>query len=380
MCWLTRLPVVVLISIHFLLVDVSKAAPGQIVLEEDSEQARFKLVSVVEDLDFAWDIAFLPDGTLLLSEYDGRLRILQDNMQTQHVIEAVRETTPRGGLRGISPHPDFAANSLLYFCFANGSAENNHTRIARARFDGHQLIDFETIFVADNASHDLAHYGCRLLWLNDGTLLATLGDRRHFSDQAQNLSNHYGTVIRINADGSVPHDNPLVQTPGVRQEIWANGIRNIQGAIFHPETGELWAADHGPYGGDEINIIHPGRNYGWPIATFGIDYDGTILTDTPTLPDVEAPLFYYWYPSIAPSGVAFYTGDEFPKWRGDLFVSTLLHNRLVRLEILDNRVIGQEDLLAELKTRIRDVAMGPEGSLYVLTDTGDGRLLKIEAN
>lgn len=357
----------------------SNAAPAQVSFEEKSEQADFRLVSVAEKLDFAWDIAFLPNGDLLLSEYDGRLRLFQDRMQTQHIIDAVKETTPKGGLRGITPHPDFESNSLLYFCFADGSIDKNHTRIARARFKGLQISDLQTIFVADNASHDLAHYGCRLLWLNDDTLIATLGDRRHYMNEAQNLSNHYGTIIRINDDGSVPDDNPFVATPGVRPEIWVYGIRNAQGATFHPQTGQFWMADHGPYGGDEINIIYAGRNYGWPIATFGIDYDGSILTETPRLPQVEPPIFY-WYPSVAPSSIAFYTGTEFPEWHGDLFVGTLQHRRLVRLEIQDGRVIRQEDLLAELNARIRDVSMGPDGSLYVLTDTGDGRLFRIEAN
>lgn len=356
----------------------SIAAPGQIVIEEESEQAKFRLVSVAEELDFAWDIAFLPNGDLLLSEYDGRLRLLTSGTQ-QHIIDAVKETTPSGGLRGIAPHPEFEENSLLYFCFAYGAADNNHTRIGRARLVRHQVIDFETIFVADNASHDLAHYGCRLLWLKDGTLLATLGDRRHYFDEAQNLSNHYGTVVRINDDGSIPDDNPFVASADMRHEIWAYGLRNVQGASIHPETGLLWITEHGPLGGDEINILQAGRNYGWPIATFGIDYDGSVLTETPRLPHVEPPIFY-WYPSIAPSSVAFYTGDDFPKWHGDLFVTTLRHKRLVRLEIQDDRVIHQEDLLAELDTRIRDISMGPDGSLYVLTDTGDNRLFRIEAS
>lgn len=360
-----------------LLAHAAAAGLDAAVLEERSEQAHFRLVTVVEGLDFAWDLEFLPDGRALLSEYDGRLRLFDDAFESQRVIDAIPDTTERGGLRGIAAHPDFEHNSLLYFCYASGAAGNNHTRIARGRLAGDRIEGLETIFVADNAARELAHYGCRLLWLDDGTLIATMGDRRHHADQAQELSNHYGTVVRIEENGGVPADNPFLGRAGARAEIWAYGVRNVQGAAFHPETGELWVADHGPLGGDEIDVIRKGANYGWPIATFGIDYDGSILTETPTLPGVEPPRFY-WYPSIAPASVAFYTGDEFPKWRGDLFVGSLAYRRLLRLELLDGRIIHQEDLLSELDVRLRDVTMGPDGALYVLTDTGDGRLLRIE--
>jgi glucose/arabinose dehydrogenase len=356
--------------------DRAAGAPGDILLDATSEQAGFQLVTVVEGLDFAWDIAVLPDGNLLLSEYDGRLRLVGKD-GTQRIVYAVHETTEQGGLRGITPHPDFRSNEWLYFCYATGTAAENHTRISRARFDGQAVAAFEVIFDARNEARDLAHYGCRLLWVADGTLIATLGDRRHHPAEAQVLGNHYGTIIRINEDGSIPDDNPFTATPGIRPEIWAYGLRNVQGAEFHPKTGEIWASDHGPHGGDEINIIRPGRNYGWPTATFGIDYDGTILTDTPLRPEVQAPL-YYWYPSIAPSSIAFYTGSDFPNWRGDLFVGALAARRLIRLELHANHVIHTEDLLIDLDARIRDVTMGADGRMYVLTDTGDGRLLRID--
>ena len=354
------------------------AASGDVVLEAESEQADFQLVLVAEGMDFAWDIAFLPNGDLLLSEYDGRLRLLPNgSADDQRVIDAVTDTTERGGLRGITPHPDYASNQLLYFCYATGTRDANHTRISRARFDGRSIVDMQVIFDADNEAQGLAHYGCRLKWLPDGTLIATFGDRRHHPDEAQMLHNNYGTVVRLHEDGLIPADNPYIASPGVRQEIWAYGLRNVQGADFHPLTGELWVSEHGPLGGDEINIVRPGRNYGWPIATFGIDYDGSTLTETPLRPEVEPPL-YYWYPSIAPSSVAFYTGDEFPKWRGDLFVGSLADNRLLRLELLGDRVLRVEDLLVDLDARIRDVTMGPDGRMYVLTDTRDNRLLRIE--
>ncbi len=363
-------------TLTVLIAGATLAAPGDTVLEVDSEQAKFRVVSVAEELEFAWDIAVLPDGRILLSEYDGRLRFFDQHAVDPIVIETNLETTEHGGLRGISPHPDYSSNKLLYLCYATGTRDSNHTRISRARFDGQTLSDIETIFDAKNTASELAHYGCRLLWLADHTLVATLGDRRHFPDEAQVLTNNYGTIIRINDDGSIPEDNPYVGTPEIRHEIWAYGLRNVQGADFHPRTGEIWVSDHGPYGGDEINIIRPGGNYGWPIVTFGIDYDGTVLTDTSLRPDVQAPLFY-WYPSIAPSSVAFYTGDDFPKWRGDLFVGSLVNRRVFRLELHGNAVIGVEELLADLDARIRDITMGPDGKLYVLTDTGDGRLLRM---
>jgi len=353
------------------------AASDQTGISVKSEQADFQLVEISDDLEFAWDIAFLPNGQLVLSEYDGRLRLFDHNMESQTIIETGLDVTSRGGLRGIAPHPEFESNAWLYFCFAAGTPEDNHTRISRGHLIENSITDLETIYVAINASQDLAHYGCRLNWLEDGTLLATLGDRRHHFDKAQDLSNNYGTIVRINEDGSIPADNPFASSPDVRGEIWAYGIRNVQGATFHPQSGELWVSDHGPYGGDEIDVIRPGQNYGWPIATYGIDYDGTVITETPTLANVQPPLFY-WYPSIAPSSIAFYTGWEFPKWNGDLFVGSLAGNSVVRLELIGERIVSQEVLLKELNVRIRDITMGPDGSLYVLTDTGDGRLFRIE--
>ena len=348
------------------------------VLDETSEQATFSLVTVVEDLDFAWDIEFLPNGDLLLSEYDGRLRLLPNGeAENQLILDAIPDVTEKGGLRGVSAHPDFERNGLLYFCHATGTVESNHTRITRGRLSSRKLVDIEVVFDADNASEGLLHYGCRLNWLPDGTLLATMGDRYHHLDKAQDLANHYGTAIRINDDGTVPRDNPFARTANVKPEIWAFGLRNIQGAAFHPQTGALWASEHGPRGGDEINVIRPGRNYGWPIATFGIDYDGTILTDTPMRPEVEPPL-YYWYPSIAPSSVAFYTGDDFPKWQNDLFVTSLREKRLLRLELNGERIIRVENLLSGLDERLRDVTMGPDGKLYLLTDAANSRLMRIE--
>ena len=244
-------------------------------------------------------------------------------------------------------------------------------------FDGEAISDLEVILVADNEANEQAHHGCRMIWDDDEKLLVTLGDRRHRAEDSQDLSNLVGVVGRLNDDGSPARDNPFRKTRNARPEIFAYGLRNAQGAVFHPETRRLWVSEHGPLGGDEINVVRAGENYGWPIATFGIDYSGEELTDTPLRDDVAPPLFY-WYPSVAPSSIAFYTGNDFPKWRGDAFVTTLSKRRLLRLELNGERIVGIEELFDDLDLRLRNIEMGPDGALYILTGGGDGRLLKIE--
>ncbi len=344
---------------------------------EESEQAAFALREIADGLTFAVDIEFLPDGDALISESDGSLRIIRDDALLADPIRAIDRVTERGGLKGIAAHPDFDENRLIYFCYATGSYENNRTEIARGRFTGAAVENVEVIFAADNAARQLAHYGCRLLWDANGKLIATLGDRRHHITESQSLADHYGVILRLNDDGSIPSDNPFTTNDNARPEIWAYGIRNAQGADFHPETGALWVSEHGPLGGDEINIVERGGNYGWPVATFGVDYDGSVLSDTPVRDDIVSPVFY-WYPSIAPSSLSFYDDEAFPKWRGDVFVTTLASQRLLRFELIGDRIVRQEALLGELDLRLRNVEPGPDGALYILTDPDDGRLLKIE--
>lgn len=356
---------------------LAQAAKENPVLSENSEQASFKLITIAEGFDFPWDMLFLPDGDILVAEYDGRIQRVLKGSQKVTLAGKVQDVTEKGGLRGISLHPEFDKYPYVYFCHASGTADKNNTKISRGRWRDNKIVELSSIFSAENEAKQLAHYGCRLSWLKDGTLVATFGDRRHHAEEAQNLNNHYGVAVRINADGSIPLDNPFIATPGTKGDVWAYGIRNAQGATFHPTTGDLWISEHGPLGGDEINILTPGKNYGWPIATFGIDYDGKTLTDTAIRPDVESPI-YYWYPSIAPSSIAFYTGSHFPKWKGDLFMTTLASQQLLRLEIHENRVLRQEALLDELNIRLRNVEMGADGFMYILTDAGDGRLLRVE--
>lgn len=351
-------------------------AHAEVLFEATSEQAHFRVERIADGMDFPWDMEVLPDGEILISEYAGGLRSLPVGGALSDIIPTSLDVTSNGGLRGIAAHPDFDRNRLMYFCFASGTPEANSTHIARGTYSDGAISNVERIFEAANQARQLAHYGCRLLFASDRTLIATFGDRRHHQTESQSLKDHYGVAIRINDDGSIPADNPFIDVPDARPEIYAYGIRNAQGAAFHPDTGEIWFADHGPLGGDEINILRSGVNYGWPIATFGIDYSGEELTDTPLLNGVEPPLFY-WYPSTAPSSMAFYTGTDFPKWRGDAFVTSLRDQRLLRLELNGDRILRVEPLLSDLDVRLRNVEMGPDGALYVLTDSGDGRLLRI---
>jgi len=344
---------------------------------EESEQAHFQTQVIAEGFEFPWDMEFLPDGDLLITEFGGSLRIVRDGALAPDAVPVGVSLVDGRGLRSVAAHPDFAENRLLYFCYASGTGEANHTEIARGRFDGASVSDLEVIFVADNEANEQAHHGCALLFDDDGKLIATLGDRRHRADDSQDNSNFVGVVVRLDDDGSPARGNPFARQRGAHDEIFAYGLRNVQGADFHPETRALWVSEHGPLGGDEVNVVRAGENYGWPVATYGIDYSGEELTDTPLRDDVTAPLFY-WYPSVAPSSFAFYTGDAFPKWQGDAFVTTLAARRLLRLELNGERVVGIEELFGELDARLRKVKMGPDGAMYVLTAAGDGRLLKIE--
>jgi len=345
---------------------------------EQSQRHDFRIETLADGLEHPWGLAFLPDGGLLITERPGRLRLYKDGALQSGPIAGVPEVVARGqgGLLDVALHPDFAGNGLVYLSYAGAGEDGANTEVARARFDGAALQDLAVIFRAEPKVGGGNHFGSRLRFAGDGTLYVTLGDRFRYMKEAQSLGNHLGTIVRLNDDGSVPDDNPFVGRRDARPEIFSYGHRNVQGLAVQPGTGALWAHEHGPQGGDELNILKPGANYGWPAITYGIDYSGAIISDKTAAPGMEQPVVY-WVPSIAPSGMAFYDGDAFPEWRGDLFLGALSHLHLRRLEIEGDKVVAQEELLTGLSARIREVRAGPDGYLYVLTDSADGRLLRL---
>jgi aldose sugar dehydrogenase len=342
-----------------------------------SEKAGFELETFAEGLENPWGLAFLPDGRMLVTERPGRLRIVAADGTLSSPVAGVPKVFARGqgGLLDVALDPHYADNGVIYLSYAEPGPSGGGTAVARARLNGDRLEELSVIFRQEPKRNAGQHFGSRLVFARDGTLFVTTGDRGK-RDEAQNLGVHLGKLIRINTDGSVPDDNPFIGTDDARREIWSYGHRNIQGAALHPETGEIWTIEHGARGGDELNTPQAGKNYGWPVITYGIDYSGASIGEGTEKPGMEQPL-YYWDPSIAPSGMAFYTGSAFPAWRGNLFVGALGFELLVRLELDGKKVLHEERLLEDLGERIRDVRQGPDGLLYLLTDETDGRILRL---
>lgn len=332
---------------------------------------------IAEGFEFPWSLAFLPEGGFLVTEREGRLQYLSADGQTRREIAGLPDIYVSGqaGLFDVALAPDFTTSQMIYIAYAGGSAEENNTELARARLDidGAKLDDLNVIFHARPKTKGKAHYGGRLLFMPDGTLLLTLGDRFAYRDHAQNTKDHLGTIIRLMPDGGIPVDNPFRE--GTAPEVYTHGNRNVQGIALAPDGEAVWFHEHGPRGGDEVNILKSGANYGWPVVTYGREYSGLAITDQRHMKGMEDPVLH-WTPSIAPSGMAFYTGDKMPQWRGDLFVGALAGQHLRRLDIEGGRVIRQEKLLVKLESRIRDVRSGPDGYLYILTDAPDGQLLR----
>ena len=346
---------------------------------ERSQQHDFRVVTLAGGLAHPWGMAFLPDGAILITERMGRLRLFKDGALQPDPVAGTPQVVARGqgGLLDVVLHPDFSVNGLVYLSYAGGENGKAGTEVARGRFDGAALNDLEVIFRAEPKTPGTGHYGSRLVFGRDGKLYVSLGDRRNYMKEAQNPANHIGSVLRLNDDGSLPDDNPFIGDQSKRPEIFSYGHRNVQGMTLRPASGEIWAHEHGPRGGDELNLLKAGANYGWPAITYGIDYSGAIISEKTAAPGMEQPVVY-WDPSIAPSGMAFYDGELFPQWKGDLFVGALAHMHLRRLEMDGREVVGQEELLGDLRERIRDVRAGPDGYLYVLTDSGRGQLLRLE--
>lgn len=338
----------------------------------------YRIETVAGGLEHPWCVAFLPDGRMLVTERAGRLRVIEGGKLLSDPVAGLPPVFVRnqGGLFDVLPARDFASSRVLYLSFAHGDRDANATRVVRARLDGHALKDVQVVFTAQPLKGTAAHFGGRMAWLPDGTLLLTLGDGFQHREQAQTLDNHFGKLVRINADGSVPRDNPFASRKGALPAIYSYGHRNIQGLAVDAAANRIWMHEHGPRGGDELNLIEPGRNYGWPAITYGVDYSGAQISPYTEMKGMEQPLIH-WTPSVAPAGMALYDAALFPAWRGDLFVSTLVERSVRRVDLDGGKVKGQEILFAEIGERLRDVRVGPDGALYLLTDLAQGRVLRV---
>ncbi|MNU39599.1 Soluble aldose sugar dehydrogenase YliI precursor [compost metagenome] len=349
--------------------------------------AQVRAETVASGLENPWGVAFLPEGRFVVTEKPGRLRLVAADGKLGAPIQGLPPIAAggQGGLLDVLADSGFAQNRTLYFCYSEPEASGgsaNSTALARARLsaDGTKLEALKVIFSQKPKVASRAHFGCRIVEARDGNLFLTLGDRFSRKDDAQTLDNHHGKVVRVAKDGSVPKDNPFVGKPGALPEIWSYGHRNSQGATLAPD-GRFWMTEHGPQGGDEINIPRAGVNHGWPVITYGENYGGGKIGEGITRKDgMEQPL-HYWVPSIAPSGMAFLTSDRYGAgWKGNLFVGSLKFGYLDRIELKDDKVVAEHKLLADGRARIRDVKQGPDGLLYVLTDESDGKLLRLRPN
>lgn len=340
-------------------------------------QTEFDVHLVVEGILFPWGMAFMPDGNVLVTEKVGQLRIVTPSGRMSAPVEGVPAVFAhqQGGLLDVALDPDFANNRTIYLSYAEPEGSKAGTAVAKAELKDGALHNVRVIFRQLPKTEGGVHFGSRLAFAPDGNLFITLGDRGNYLEEAQQLDNYFGKIIRIRPDGTVPADNPFVNDPKAKPEIWSYGHRSVQGAAIHPKTGALWIHEHGPKGGDEINIPQPGKNYGWPKASYGSHYDLTPIKDEHAEQGFEEPI-RYWTPSIAPSGMVFYDGKLFPGWRGSLFVGALAGRQVVRLLIDDGSVRGEEKLLLNT-LRFRDVEQGPDGALYLLTDEENGKLLKL---
>ncbi|KFG69225.1 PQQ-dependent sugar dehydrogenase [Microvirga sp. BSC39] len=356
-------------------------------LAQDTQRFRTDKVEVIvetvaRDLQNPWGLAFLPDNRMLVTERAGRLRIVEANGSLSEPIEGLPRIAVRGqaGLLDVALDPSFAQNRLVYLSFAEDRGEGRAgTSVARARLsdNGRALESLNVIFRQEPSHTGNNHWGSRLVFDRDGNLFVTLGDRFDLRNQAQNPANHIGKIVHIKPDGSAAPGNPFLNREDARPEIWSIGHRNLQSAALHPTTGELWTVEHGARGGDEVNIPQKGKNYGWPVISYGVDYSGAKIGEGTKKTGLEQPV-YYWDPSIAPSGMAFYTGDKFPAWRGSVLVGALAGKLVSRLETNGNRVTGEERMLQQLGERIRDVRQGPDGFVYLLTDSRNGRILRMK--
>jgi glucose/arabinose dehydrogenase len=334
--------------------------------------------TVARGLEHPWGLAFLPDGRMLVTERPGRLRIVTPAGELSPPLAGVPAVQDggQGGLLGVALDPAFARNRRIYLSYAEPQGGMAGTSVARARLGDAGLDSVTVIYRQNPKVEGAAHFGSRLVFGRDGTLFITQGDRFSQRNRVQDLATGFGKVMRVNTDGTIPADNPFASRAGAQPAIWSYGHRNVQGAALHPQTGQLWTVEHGARGGDELNHPEAGKNYGWPVITYGRDYNGSRIGEGTEKPGMEQPV-YYWDPVIAASGLTFYTGDRYPGWTGNVFVGSMTPGALVRLEMANGVVTNETRYLGELNERIRDVVQGPDGYLYLLTDSGMGRILRV---
>lgn len=342
----------------------------------ETKEAALKVQKVAGDFEFPWGLAFLPDGRMLVTERAGRLRIVGKDGAVSEPVRGVPDVLAdgQGGLLDVAIDPDFDENRLVYLSYAESGEGGAGTAVARGKLGESGLENVEVIWrQTPKVEGRPLHFGSRLVFAPDGKLFITTGDRFKF-DPAQDLSTTVGKIVRINPDGSVPEDNPFAGQEGKLPEIYSYGHRHVQGAAIHPETGKLWETEFGPLGGDELNIVEAGKNYGWPVVSWGKHYDGKEIPDPPTHPEFTDAV-KHWTPVISPSGTTFYTGDAIPAWKGNLLIGGLTAQGIVRLTLDGDKVVDEERI--PLKNRIRNVVQGPDGAVYVLTDKSDGKILRL---
>ncbi len=349
-------------------------------LDVNTESGTIRVNTIAEGLENVWSLAFLPDGKMLVTEKAGRMRIVSPDGKLSEPLQGLPKIYNQGqaGLLDVVLAPDFATSKKIYFSYSEPDEKGaNSTAVSHAVLNGNKLEKVTRIFSQKPKVDSNNHYGSRLVWAADGTLFVTLGERYSEKDKAQTLDNHQGKVIRINADGTVPNDNPFVKTPGALPEIWSYGHRNVQGAAINPLSKKLWTGEHGPQGGDELNIDEAAKNYGWPVITYGENYGGGKIGEGTHKQGMEQPV-YKWVPSIATAGFIFYTGDKFPQWKNNILLTSLKEQTLVRLVLDGDKIVKEERLLKkELGQRLRSVIQGPDGLVYIVTDESKGKILQI---
>ena len=349
---------------------------GVWVFEQSASAGNYRLVKITDELDNPWGLAFLPNGDLLVTELSGSLRRVSDGKISdpiRNVPDVLYEG--QGGLMDVVLHPDFAANNLVFLTYAAGTSDANHLVLMSARLENDALVNPETLYKTQNRNRPV-HYGGRFVFLNDGTIILTHGDAFDEREKAQDLSSSTGKILRLTETGGVPSDNPFVSQSGVEPEIFSYGHRNAQAVVYDSESNRIYTHEHGPRGGDELNLMRPGVNYGWPAITYGIDYSGAKISPYTSLPGMEQPLTY-WDPSIAPSGMTLYQGDMFPEWQGDLFMTSLRFKNVYQIDMQDGKPGAQQTLFEDINERLRDIRTAPDGSLYILAEGENGAIWQV---